>query len=254
MCSSGSRGNHRRNNRLGRGTCSARTRSATSRRTSARRSNGSDSLFRERFLQLANDGGLDGRRRALNKFTESTQLLDYGLAFDAELCGDLMHAWFSSHNSPVRGVTPEQGTPLVRGTHFEPLISGPSAFNLFRDDVGGEPACLEWAAATKRSSKSSPRNRVVHAIRCGVDPRPATGCGCRRIDDHGVSGQDDSQERGSIIARTTTDTGSDGFHSTNLIGRAVISTVKCVRGPNRDPSRVCLATRRGDDERQPQHL
>jgi hypothetical protein len=32
---------------------------------------------------------------------------------------------------------PEQGTPLLRyGTHFEPLISGPSAFNLFCGDVG----------------------------------------------------------------------------------------------------------------------
>lgn len=113
----------------------------------------------------------------------------------------------------------------MRGTHFEPLISGPSAFNLFRDDVGGEPACVEWTAASKRPSKSAPRNRAIHAIRVRVDPRPAAGSSRRRIDNHRFSGQDDPHKRATTIASATTDTGSDGFHSTPTIPLVVQQSV-----------------------------
>ncbi|CAB4877524.1 unannotated protein [freshwater metagenome] len=59
----------------------------------------------ERLTKLAGDGRFDRRRRRLDELAERTQLLDDLLAFDAEFSGNLVHAWFSSHNSPVRGVT-----------------------------------------------------------------------------------------------------------------------------------------------------
>jgi hypothetical protein len=86
----------------------------------------------EGFAKLAGNGRFDRRSRRLNELANTAEFLDDLLAFDAVFCGNLVHAWFSSHNSPVRDVPPKQGTPLLRnGTHSEPLISGPSAFNLF---------------------------------------------------------------------------------------------------------------------------
>jgi hypothetical protein len=92
----------------------------------------SQAVLLEGFTKLSGYGRFNRRCRRLDELANSAEFLDDLLAVDAVFCGNLVHAWFSSHNSPVRDVPPKQGTPLLRnGTHFEPLISGPSAFNLF---------------------------------------------------------------------------------------------------------------------------
>jgi hypothetical protein len=88
-------------------------------------------LYAIRFQRGAEapcDGGFNAGGRS---FDELAHFLQFGkgyLAVDAEFGCDLVYAWFCSHNSPVPGLHPERGRPLVTdGSHFEPLISYPLA-------------------------------------------------------------------------------------------------------------------------------
>jgi hypothetical protein len=63
--------------------------------------NRDDALFREGGLELPGDRGLHRRRRALNELANFFQLLERALGIDAQFGGNLVYAWFSSHNSPV---------------------------------------------------------------------------------------------------------------------------------------------------------
>src|SRR5690606_25933033 len=76
--------------------------------------------------ELSGHGGLDGRRRALDEFAELLQFRECELTVDAEFSGNLVYAWFGSHNSPVWVGPPRQGRPLVAdGSHFEPFTLFP---------------------------------------------------------------------------------------------------------------------------------
>jgi len=55
----------------------------------------------DRRAQLARHRRFDGGRRALDELTEFFELCKCDLAVDAEFGGDLVYAWFTSHNSPV---------------------------------------------------------------------------------------------------------------------------------------------------------
>ncbi len=66
-------------------------------------------LRRERFLDLADDGGLDGRRRRPDELSLALQVCEQCLALDSELLGELVDPDLS-HISPVL-VRPEQEWP-----------------------------------------------------------------------------------------------------------------------------------------------
>ena len=61
--------------------------------------------------ELPCHGGLDTRARSLDELAELLELLECGLAVDAELACDLVYAWFR-HCSPSR-VPPRQGAGLT---------------------------------------------------------------------------------------------------------------------------------------------
>src|SRR5690606_10893303 len=76
--------------------------------------------------KFTSHGRLNGRRRTLDEFAEFLQLCECELTVDAEFSGNLVYAWFGSHNSPVWVGLPRQGRPLVAdGSHFEPFTFFP---------------------------------------------------------------------------------------------------------------------------------
>ena len=163
----------------------------------------------EGSAQLASDGGLDGRRGALDELAELLELRKSDLAVDTEFGCDLVYAWFGSHNSPVWVGPPRQGRPQSRTG----LISSRSLCFHSRSAVSRRSACPEGLThampARRRGAGSRPprirASRCTHAPLPGIDARSSgtrveSTATTRRSEDRGARARHPTHVRtGSML-------------------------------------------------------